>query len=189
MLRPAIGMSGFEPPTTLQFMCKPVLPLNYIPWSAPAHKEPALDREMFCIIHAEMHPCGIEPPLQHHYCRMHPLERRVRIYRKLDNVISIRSHLWETVKNKNASKHDFSYLLALASMRLGSKNIFYKCDGGFAPTVCLITARILMAWFFNHNRICTDIRVAFPLQYCIPHILFSPFCFHVLNIHHYLILA
>jgi hypothetical protein len=32
---------------------------------------------------------------------------------KLDNVISIRSHLWETVKNKNASKHDFSYLLAL----------------------------------------------------------------------------
>lgn len=33
-----IGMSGFEPPTTRQFMCTPVLPLNYTPRSVPAHK-------------------------------------------------------------------------------------------------------------------------------------------------------
>lgn len=33
-----IGMGGFEPPTTRQFMCTPVLPLNYIPGSAPTHK-------------------------------------------------------------------------------------------------------------------------------------------------------
>lgn len=33
-----------------------------------------------------MHPCGIEPPLQNHYCRAHLRGRRIRVYRKLDIV-------------------------------------------------------------------------------------------------------
>lgn len=51
----------------------------------------------------------------------------------------------------------FPYLRFLTGESSPIRVIFLMRCGGFAPSFCLITAQIPTEWFFNRNRICTDI--------------------------------
>lgn len=89
-------------------------------------------------------------------------------------------------KYKKRASTCISAILALR--QASGSNIL--CCGGFAPTVYLITARILMAWPFGHNRIRTDMRGTFLSQHYAQHIfLFTFYCLSFFNIHDGLVSA